>query len=872
MRALLFLSNRATLLILQQLVSIWFLYDFFLARDSLTVNTLWPKQERGNAQPIDWLEDLTKEVELKYCPNGYPSNQPVFDKVVFVVIDALGSNFIPSIKSDSYKRLNNSHVAMPFLENALHQNSAMGFTALATTPTVTMPRIKALLSGTIPSFVDIMYNLATDVSNFQDDNILRIAKAHNKSLVFYGDDTWLALFERDIFKRSRETHSFFASDHTTVDTNVTELALPETKLNPIDWDFLILHYLGLDHIGHVFGSNEAPLIKEKLLEMDFVIKEIHDNMAAKEHKTLMIICGDHGMSEVGNHGGDSELEASTAMIFIPIGHDIKQHTYSLEDVKIKQIDLAVTLSLLTNLPIPNRSKGVAIERLLHNLALDDVKFSLPCAGFANLVELARLMKPEEINETSQKQVLLQLLNRHLKNDTAGLAEEYLKLSRKFQSNLIKTVAASSDPTYLIVGLVSVTFLTLLNLRRTSIRLLLPVMKKSDRMLYLIIFMVPILMHGSTDFIEAEHIFWPIYTLVCALLLIGIALARRPELMDELEVLRVWLAAGTFVITTLWNNVRLFKNESGYILPLLSVAILSNTIGQNSDLKKFNRASANFITLLLIPLTKYVEESSRFDDTAHVFYRATLQRVSLICVVAHCGFNIASSPKDSFYQGGSSTIIRKLGFGWISLCFLFARSHNFLYLISNVIMETSINSIADTLRMSVVTRTILYVNFAQCAFYNQGNSNLFSTIDIMPAFYGQTNYNLYLSVPLVAMATFSTQIYWFLKMFQRIQGSKRCTGDLELTSSDGRQLSPDVSIEAARDFVTMRNFLSLSYYMFVCLVLKNHLFIWSVLSPKLVYHFTSNNVLMFTSLTISMLHHVAGGTARRQSKRAHEMID
>ena len=57
------------------------------------------------------------------------------------------------------------------------------------------------------------------------------------------------------------TTSFFVNDYTIVDDNVTrhlaaELATP-------DWDALILHYLGLDHIGHTAGPR-SPLVKPKL--------------------------------------------------------------------------------------------------------------------------------------------------------------------------------------------------------------------------------------------------------------------------------------------------------------------------------------------------------------------------------------------------------------------------------------------------------------------------------------------------------------------------------------------------------------------------------------------------------------------------------
>ena len=44
-----------------------------------------------------------------------------------------------------------------------------------------------------------------------------------------------------------------------------------------DWKLMILHYLGLDHIGHVEGpfSGKVP---GKLKEMDKVIKTIYQTM------------------------------------------------------------------------------------------------------------------------------------------------------------------------------------------------------------------------------------------------------------------------------------------------------------------------------------------------------------------------------------------------------------------------------------------------------------------------------------------------------------------------------------------------------------------------------------------------------------------
>ena len=54
---------------------------------------------------------------------------------------------------------------------------------------------------------------------------------------------------------------------------------------------MILHYLGLDHIGHTVGP-KSPLVAEKLKEMDDVIKKIYHEF--QSNKTAIILCGDHG--------------------------------------------------------------------------------------------------------------------------------------------------------------------------------------------------------------------------------------------------------------------------------------------------------------------------------------------------------------------------------------------------------------------------------------------------------------------------------------------------------------------------------------------------------------------------------------------------
>ena len=140
-----------------------------------------------------------------------------------------------------------------------------------------MPRVKAITTGSIPSFLDVILNFAesdtTSTLAHQDTWLAQLKAKEDGKLVMYGDDTWLKLFP-DTFSRADGTSSFFVSvsgacsrsrvhrrielkyirqDFTEVDNNVTR-HVPEELLTS-DWNAMIMHYLGLDHIGHKAGPH-----------------------------------------------------------------------------------------------------------------------------------------------------------------------------------------------------------------------------------------------------------------------------------------------------------------------------------------------------------------------------------------------------------------------------------------------------------------------------------------------------------------------------------------------------------------------------------------------------------------------------------------
>lgn len=77
-----------------------------------------------------------------------------------------------------------------------------------------MPRVKAITTGSVPSFSDVILNIAESESmstlTHQDTILAQFKRALPGKLLMYGDDTWLTLFP-DTFDRADGTTSFFVS-------------------------------------------------------------------------------------------------------------------------------------------------------------------------------------------------------------------------------------------------------------------------------------------------------------------------------------------------------------------------------------------------------------------------------------------------------------------------------------------------------------------------------------------------------------------------------------------------------------------------------------------------------------------------------------
>ncbi|XP_023263289.1 GPI ethanolamine phosphate transferase 3 isoform X2 [Seriola lalandi dorsalis] len=274
--------------------------------------------------------------------------QPRFRRAVLLIIDALKIDFARFDPNNTTPRPYENK--LPVLEETASSRPSHSrlYPFRADPPTTTMQRIKGFTTGSLPTFVDVGNNFAS--SAILEDNLIHQFVQVGKRVVFMGDDTWENLFPKK-FYRSLPFPSFNVKDLHTVDNGILQHLY--TTMMGGDWDVLVAHFLGVDHCGHRFGPDH-PAMADKLTQMDGVIRSVIDRL---QNDTLLVVMGDHGMTDTGDHGGESQKETDAAIfLYSPAPLFPGPPSKSEQDV-VPQTDLVPTLALLLGVPIPYSSVG-----------------------------------------------------------------------------------------------------------------------------------------------------------------------------------------------------------------------------------------------------------------------------------------------------------------------------------------------------------------------------------------------------------------------------------------------------------------------------------------------------------------------------------
>ncbi|UKZ53563.1 hypothetical protein TrVGV298_007356 [Trichoderma virens] len=732
-----------------------------------------------------FLPGLAEFEPLEYGP---PPKAP-FDRLVFMVVDALRS--------------------------LIRDGSAIPFTANARSPTVTMPRIKAITTGSIPSFVDLILNFdEADTSSTlaaQDTWLSQLKAKDTGKLLMYGDDTWLKLFP-ETFDRHDGTSSFFVADFTEVDNNVTRHINDELEKD--DWSLMVLHYLGLDHIGHKSGPRSTHM-PGKQREMDGIIHQLFKALETKSHlqSTLLVVCGDHGMNDAGNHGASSPGETSPALVFMapklkeissrypaPAQPKNEYDYYSM----VEQSDISPTLAALLGFPISKNNLGAFIPEFLPFWpnSRDKVQILIrnarqilnivtaafggdlfdaqapvdPCASTSTDVdELAcewRKINSEAASQANAKEI-----------DQAWLLATSAWI-RKAQ-DLMSSMASNYDLSRLSLGqalsvaavIASVASLGLQGFCQAGF--LLP--------LFLLAASYGPMMFASS-YVEEEHHFW-YWTSTIWLAYLGVKEVQRSSRLSSISSHVVALAALRLIRS--WN-------QTG-----------QKFAGEPDTVKTFLIPNPEIlwalITLVYVMVTFQTLQS--VSGLPYILATSLMPAVFLSTFTFKLAFTAEDAPelvvgfaRDllDIFQGPSLIFRARIIFGLLAVLYGFA-----IYRAKTGGPRASQSSVE------------LYTTF-----FAFGGSNAISSVDLSSAYNGISGFNVIAVGALTLVSNWAGPIFWTsatnLLLLQKYR--------------QGRTDAFKNHLILMTIFVSM----SVAFVIAACTALRTHLFIWTVFSPKYLY--------------------------------------
>ncbi|KAL4976195.1 alkaline-phosphatase-like protein [Aspergillus desertorum] len=790
----------------------------------------------------------------------------VFDKVVFMVVDALRSDFVYS---------NNS--GFLFTQSLIRSGAAIPFTAYAGSPTVTMPRLKAMTTGSVPSFLDVILNIAeSDTSSnlaYQDTWLAQL-RAKGEQLVMYGDDTWLKLFP-GMFSRSDGTSSFFVSDFTEVDNNVTRHI--QDELVNSDWSGLIMHYLGLDHIGHKAGPQSSYMFP-KQHEMDSIVTLVYRAMEQEPHlqSTLFILCGDHGMNDAGNHGGSSAGETSPALVFIspklqslgagresPVDATNELQYYRVVD----QTDITPTLAGLLGLPIPLNSLGVFIPEFLDMWHLGSQRIQMLVQNAKQLLKTLKETYPTHSFEHGalpaschgdslrglygahcawvQAQELLRqhgaaaLNGIDMQTEIESTLLHFLRSSQEVMSG----AASNYDLRYLSLGIciiglavlfsIPATFKALSNHRHLGLFLITSVVLYSAMMF-------------ASSYVEEEQQFW------------------------------YWLFTGW----TFYLHVRSFRlhqapRSAAYLLSAIILALSHRII------RRWNQTGQKFAaepdiariylprhrsSLWLLVVVTYADVCLHLmnDFSPSILCRLLCLAVTATCFTFKLVFAASESPEllnetavqslAIFLDDIPLVLHARVAMGGIALLFMliFVKTVKLhikrglyhealtLFLLSQsrlanvpvfLIFRLQLKALAS-MNLNSVEITVTSLLMQYITFFAFGGSNAISSIDLSSAYNGVGVYNVILVGVLTYVGNWAGPIWWV---------------------SATKLLRAEQSQDEIQTHIALLTFHATSTLMSVmtaCTVLRTHLFIWTVFSPKYLYTMSWAIIQLSVNLLLS----------------------
>lgn len=156
-----------------------------------------------------------------------------------------------------------------------------------------------------------------------------------------------------------------------------------------------------------------------------------------------------------------------------------------------------------------------------------------------------------------------------------------------------------------------------------------------------------------------------------------------------------------------------------------------------------------------------------------------------------------------------------------------KPHN-IFLISLLLFSCSkikeIGKLFGAKSTDLLVQCVLHLWIGKQFFFYQGNSNSLASIDLNAGYVGLNTFNFVAVGLLLTINTFSGPILSFITF---VHNNTYDGNEQSLQSADAKHVLPLIVLLIAFPF---------TLYAFIVLLMRQHIFIWSVFSPKLLYEF------------------------------------
>ncbi|XP_045483164.1 GPI ethanolamine phosphate transferase 2 [Harmonia axyridis] len=718
------------------------------------------------------------------------SNARNFDRTVIMVIDALRTDFV----NDDF---------MPLTTTLIKKHGCLIDVSVAS-PTVTLPRIKSLITGSVPQFTDLFHNLGS--AQILDDSLVHRARKRDSQIVFYGDETWLKILPNNTFLRYNGTSSFYVNDFYEVDDNVTKHLDLELQRN--DWDMMILHYLGLDHIGHVHGPF-SNLVPSKLHEMDMIFSRIFENFNRSNLSSLVILTGDHGMRDSGGHGGSTYSETHVPLGVLGV---------SCDNGHIDQVDITPNLAILLGLEIPSSSIGKLTRLLLKNLTLHQYLVAL----FHN-TEVLNRKHGEDLDEFES---ISRLHKSYLEqNDTKTailLTQMCIEYSEKISRKLIEA-STQQDIFSMLVSVIFLCYSFITHLKRKEL------------------FKIPLFNHLFYLLLLIMRLFsFDIIVLVPVLIASIFQMCDLPKICikNSTYIESFILLFFLFFQPITWLSSSFIEEEHEYWYFILN-AFFVFQIFKGIENKSILSVSWFFISILFRfaeTLNQMGDKWASLPDSSdfllkpeNYFFHSTLIGCSIFFIYYYCLRSCRSIyhleklililiflyKLNVFNQ----IILPRIIYILLLLYFVFSRDYLNSWILLIALLTKASNLCVIPLSVytsrlivneyrSTTVITCLHLLLSKSLYFVQGNGNNIANIDVAVGYTALSTYNPVLVGLQLLVNIYSTTILMHLQLYISTKNDKFF-----------------YLLYAERLFSTIA-------VCIVTMIFRNHIFIWSVYAPKL----------------------------------------